>query len=490
MHLTETKLRSIIHEIVMNEWIADQSVPPPAKSGEDASEETKPKVMTQKDKSIVKAAISKGDAAHEDIKNDMKARYGPVLVKAAAAEIDKDLAAFLKTNPGIEKATDISPGKLTEIKRAATKQAIIEFRAEYSDEAVIDAYVDDVARRMGYSATPPSVKALFKRYLYDFTYQFVFGFIDNFVLVVAGAVLDAMLAKRFGETGFSGLIGAAIGNLISDVMGDLGGVAIEDVISSSDWIKGMATDEEIKLAPPYMEMLMGSATTTGVAAGCIVGAAAGFLVVGVIGKIALSAALASSTPEVVAAAAASAAATETAKVTVVTAFQSAMSAVITTTTVTVGAIALLVTAGILGTRWKITQNVLDGMTAKFMTNSNREFKLGLMKLYNEGETEYTFTVGDKESGEDETIKVDKWTEALPEYLQIALASEMVKDRQNDTQRIWNREMSLSAFTGTPDLNKNLIFEYVSGMSKALGLTDPNTGMVINESRWQKLAGII
>jgi hypothetical protein len=486
MNITETKLRSIIHEIVMNEWIADQSVPPPAKSGEDASEETKPKEMTQVDESIVKAAIKKGDAAHEDIKNDMKIRYGPALIKAAAVETDKELAAFIKDNPGIEKASDISPGKLTEIKRAATKQAITEFRAEYSDDAVIGAYVDDIARRMGYSATPPSAEALFKRYMYDFTYQFVFGFIDNFVLVVAGAVLDAMLAKRFGESGYSGLIGAAIGNLISDIMGDLGGVAIEDAITSADWVQGMATDEEIKLSAPYMETLMSSATTTGVAAGCIVGAVAGFFVVGLIGKIALSAALASSTPEVVAAAEAAVAA----KGATVTMFNAAMSAVITTTTVTVGAIALLVTAGILGTRWKLTQNVLDELTMDFMTNSNREFKLGLMKLYNEGETEYTFTVGDKESGEDETIKVDKWTEALPEYLQIALASEMVKDRQSDTQRIWNREMSLSAFTGTPDLNKNMIFEYVSGVSKALGLTDPNAGIVINESRWQKLAGII
>ena len=78
---------------------------------------------------------------------------------------------------------------------------------------------------MGYSATPPTVEALFKRYMYDFTYQFVFGFIDNYVLVVAGAVLDRMLQSKFGETGYSGLIGGGIGNLISDVMGDVGGVA-------------------------------------------------------------------------------------------------------------------------------------------------------------------------------------------------------------------------------------------------------------------------
>lgn len=470
MRLTNKQLKHIIHEIVMNELDGSR-----LDSGT-GSDKQMPKEMTQKDKSIVKAAISKGDAAHEDIKNDMKARYGPVLIKAAAAEIDKELAAFIKDNPGIEKASDISPGKLTEIKRAATKQAITEFSAEYSDDAVIGAYVDDIARRMGYSATPPSVEALFKRYMYDFTYQFVFGFIDNFVLVVAGAVLDAMLAKRFGESGYSGLIGAAIGNLISDIMGDLGGVAIEDAITSADWVQGMATDEEIKLSAPYMETLMSSATTTGVAAGCIVGAAAGFFVVGLIGKIALSAALASSTPEVVAAAEAAVAA----KGATVTMFNAAMSAVITTTTVTVGAIALLVTAGILGTRWKLTQNVLDELTMDFMTNSNREFKIGVMKLYNKHQETLVPPGG---------ILLARWTESVDEDHQEQYFAWMLNNKRDEVQKIWSNKMSLSAFAGVPDLNKNMIFEYVSGMSKALGLTDPNAGMVINESRWQKLAGI-
>jgi hypothetical protein len=454
MKITRRQLRQIINE----EIIILES---------DTTGKQLPKEMTKKDSKVVISAVTKGDAAHEAIKSSMRQRYGPVLIESVAIEIAKDLDAFITANPGIDNASDISPEKLTEIKRAASKRALVAFSEKFSDDAVINAYIDDVAKRMGYSATPPTVKALFKRYLYDFTYQFVFGFIDNYVLVVAGAVLDKMLQAKFGETGYSGLIGGGIGNLISDVMGDVGGVAIEDAISASDWVQGMATDEQIKLAPPYAKLLMKSATTTGVAAGCIVGLGAGLLTVWAVG----TAAVATGIPggALVAGAAEG----------TVGGFQAVAAATITATTITVGAIALLVTAGILGTRWKLTQNVLDELTASMMSNANRRFKIRVSKLFNKYQQEQT-------AGE---ILLARWTEDVDKKLQEEYLLWMVNNKKDEVQTLWNGEMSLKSFKGVPDLNKNFIFEYISGMSKALGLANPNAGMTIDEARLQKLAGM-
>jgi len=276
-----------------------------------------------------------------------------------------------------------------------------------------------------------------------------------------------MLQAKFGESGYSGLIGAGIGNLISDVMGDVGGVAIEDAITASDWVQGMATDEQIKLALPYVQILMKSATTTGVAAGCIAGLGAGLLTVWGVGIGAVAVGIPGG-------AAVAGAAEGT-----VGAFQAVASATITATTITVGAIALLVTAGILGARWKLTQNELDDLTAGMMSNANRRFKIRVAKLFNE--YQQTLTPGD--------ILLARWTEDVDQDLQDQYFMWMINNKKDEVQKIWSNEMLLNKFAGTPDLNKNFIFEYVAGMSKALGLEDPNAGMTIDESRLQKLAGI-
>ena len=54
----------------------------------------------------------------------------------------------------------------------------------------------------------------------------VFGFIDNFVMIVAGDTIDFAFASTFG---WSMLACAALGNMVSDVVGQTAGGAIEAV---------------------------------------------------------------------------------------------------------------------------------------------------------------------------------------------------------------------------------------------------------------------
>ena len=54
----------------------------------------------------------------------------------------------------------------------------------------------------------------------------VFGFIDNFVMIVAGDAIDMAFASTFG---WSMLACAALGNMVSDVVGQTAGGAIEAV---------------------------------------------------------------------------------------------------------------------------------------------------------------------------------------------------------------------------------------------------------------------
>ena len=121
--------------------------------------------LSKEDKDAISDAIKTGDAAHEAIKSDMKERHGPALIESTAIEIARDIDAFIENNPGIVDAKDISSEKLNSIKRDATKRVLTEFKAQYSSDVLVNTYVDDLTKRMGYSATPHNVQALFKRYM-------------------------------------------------------------------------------------------------------------------------------------------------------------------------------------------------------------------------------------------------------------------------------------------------------------------------------------
>ena len=100
---------------------------------------------------------------------------------------------------------------------------------------------------------------MLKVFMATFIGAFVFGFIDNFILVIAGEAIDKTIAQTFG---FSTMASAGIGNAISDVVGTLGEVAIAGLV-----IAIVGSTEGFK-ANKGMIML---ASATGIFTGCMVG---------------------------------------------------------------------------------------------------------------------------------------------------------------------------------------------------------------------------
>ncbi len=96
-------------------------------------------------------------------------------------------------------------------------------------------------------------------FLATFIGTFVFGFIDNFILVLAGDLIDNTIAQKFG---FSTMASAGLGNAISDAVGEMFGGAIAAGILL---LTGPAEEESV---PTWQIIAVG---VIGIVFGCIAG---------------------------------------------------------------------------------------------------------------------------------------------------------------------------------------------------------------------------
>lgn len=94
-----------------------------------------------------------------------------------------------------------------------------------------------------------------------FVAAFVFGFIDNVILVLAGDAIDKTLAASFG---FSTMFSAGLGNAISDGVGELAGGAIGAMVYML-----LGTSEEDNESVPHSVVAV--AGVTGIVTGCLFG---------------------------------------------------------------------------------------------------------------------------------------------------------------------------------------------------------------------------
>lgn len=92
-----------------------------------------------------------------------------------------------------------------------------------------------------------------------FAATFVFGFIDNFLLVIAGDIIDNTIAATFG---FSTMFSAGAGNAFSDAIGQLAGGMIGAAVY---YFTGVPDEEG---APHWVVAVSG---VTGITLGCFVG---------------------------------------------------------------------------------------------------------------------------------------------------------------------------------------------------------------------------
>jgi hypothetical protein len=101
-----------------------------------------------------------------------------------------------------------------------------------------------------------------KVFLRDFTAvmvgMFFFGFIDNFILVIAGAYIDSIISTF----GFSTMFSAGLGNTISDAVGVLGGSLMALIV-----VKMFGEVDETK----YSQTILITSQTIGIILGCFAG---------------------------------------------------------------------------------------------------------------------------------------------------------------------------------------------------------------------------
>ena len=89
--------------------------------------------------------------------------------------------------------------------------------------------------------------------------MFTFGFIDNFILVIAGEAIDQTIAQTWG---FSSMMSAGIGNTISDFVGVISGSFMAALIYK---LFGKVEESE------HSQAMILTSQSIGIVLGCLAG---------------------------------------------------------------------------------------------------------------------------------------------------------------------------------------------------------------------------
>ena len=89
--------------------------------------------------------------------------------------------------------------------------------------------------------------------------MFTFGFIDNFILIIAGETIDQTIAQTFG---FSTMMSAGIGNTISDAFGVLSGSFMATIVYK---LFGKVNEDD------HSPAMILTSQTIGIILGCLAG---------------------------------------------------------------------------------------------------------------------------------------------------------------------------------------------------------------------------
>ena len=117
---------------------------------------------------------------------------------------------------------------------------------------------------------PPKLKNVLVRVFSNFIGSFIFGFIDNFIMVIAGGSIDAHIGAALGGMGGS-MFAAGLGNTVSDIAGKLAEKKIESSLGAIGIDVDTVSDEEMKQTSKFWQLLDSSAAVFGIALGCLVG---------------------------------------------------------------------------------------------------------------------------------------------------------------------------------------------------------------------------
>lgn len=156
---------------------------------------------------------------------------------------------------------------IDQLRKLGVNEEQISSLLEIATDQVSSAIIEGAAQAVG-KAVPPNVAEFLKRFLKRSAKMMMFGFIDNFIMIIAGDAIDANIATTFG---FSTMAAAGMGNLISDMGGEEAGEALDSAIEKMGLDVEDVSDEQMEAAPAWMRFMDKRAGSFGVAIGCIIG---------------------------------------------------------------------------------------------------------------------------------------------------------------------------------------------------------------------------
>jgi len=195
-------------------------------------------------------------------------------------EIGKDVADKIMQNSDMETlkeewTSDSSTRQfsLEDLAQMGVGKETIELVAHTVTDTGAEALIKSAENIVG-KALPPNIKDWLVRFASKFVGKFVFGFIDNFIMVLAGSFIDtqfAGLSASLVSAANAGLMSAGFGNTVSDAIGELAGQKIEDVLKDMGLDPKDVTDEQVAAGPKWMRFLDKNASVIGIILGCFAG---------------------------------------------------------------------------------------------------------------------------------------------------------------------------------------------------------------------------
>jgi len=126
----------------------------------------------------------------------------------------------------------------------------------------------EVAETVTGKTAPPATKEFLKYILKAGAGKFIFGFIDNFIMVCVGGYIDAALGQALG---ISTLAAAGIGNGISDAVADKGESTMLKMLGTVGLDPDEIAPERMESAPGWMKFLNNNYSWIAIFIGCLVG---------------------------------------------------------------------------------------------------------------------------------------------------------------------------------------------------------------------------
>ena len=183
-----------------------------------------------------------------------------------AGNINQNSAAIIQENE--QAAVMAEQGiSLVDLKKMGVDESTLELIANSLTDVGAEAILEACEEAVGKTA-PPRMRDFLMRLLKKSSKMMMFGFIDNFVMIIAGDMIDAHIGATLG---ISTMAAAGFGNMTSDVAGEEAGSAIEAAMEKMGLDIEDVSDEQMEQAPGWMRFLDNRAGSFGVAIGCLLG---------------------------------------------------------------------------------------------------------------------------------------------------------------------------------------------------------------------------